>query len=1103
VNMNIQQQTHILNEKISSIVNTGSTDKFIREEVKQDIAKTKEEIEIDVEQKISTMSKFIHSQVVSKMNDTISIFTEEQNKQIQSITNKDIPSLSEQIQIIKQQDIQPLIQYIQIMKEQDIQPLIQSIQIMKEQDIQPLIQYIQIMKEQDIQPLIQYIETIKQYDIPSLSEQIQSITNKDIPSLSEQIQTITNKDSPSLSEQIQTLNQSQTDLQMKLSLVSSSNTNIQLDEVSSMIDNKVSTMGKFITTSLKNDFTNALEEQTNHLLSLKEQTTIDISTIRENLDIQTNNLLSFKTENAKSLIMLKDEIDQTIEKQGLSFTSALELQTNNIHSSLSEMNSNLSSLHSTNDKMNSDISSLQLNLSLTSSQVENNQNNLAELKEQVSSILREEQQTSSSLSLVKDNISTLTDQMTTSMDTLKTIFSTSQKEQDHLKQHIEIIQSTLKTNQETIQQQLETIKSSSVSIEEIDRIIHRIDDIEKWIPKEPNVKMIIHTPQPSKIPKPKPIEIPKEPEPTPKSFKPKSAILQSKPKPTPQPIQPPTPTKSPSTESTFKAKLAEILQQELSKYKLTQYETIQTQITELMEFKKHIETSQPKETHIGMNLDEIKEHIQRELSSKTLSTKTQFGTITEDILKHIEEIIQEMNKLKEQVAKTQPVDDEILRTKLNILSTQTTQLQQTQIETEQKWIKQVEQLKSECVSILTSTSNQNMRLCEYKVELGNIEQSIKQLNEETITPILSKVKHTEDHIKSLFDTDNVIQKEIKQLTGFLTTIKETGLQTSTRLDQMEIREKEREDQFQQIEQQRTEKDKERQQFNELLLEKLRQMKGDIATQIKTTSKEQKDKYDALLLKHAELEALHKQLANNVSGLTQHQAHVDEKLTIHLAKYEQDLVAIHSKHQTLLNQQAQDIQKHTTYLSNLREELAKQHTTIQTDAETTKQSIKQLDTKYIDLQKDIQTQLQKERQMLYEKYVDQQAELERQIKAQMTQIQISLHDNTKYMKVNLEQQIHAKDEEIFQLKQNVQQLQKQVQNINKSSTSSAPDMEIIKEMMRPMIQQMISANTPRPTENTYTPAVAEDTNLESVLHEIRTLKNELVLIKRRLKYLEDH
>ena len=923
----------------------------------------------------------------------------------------------------------------------------------------------------------------------------------------------------------ETIEQDTNNLQMKISLLSTSNTNIQLDEVSNIVDSKISTMGKFIhsqvTASIKQDISSLQEQSTSDISSLKsslsslqEQSTSDISSLRENINSHTNEFINIKTYNEKSLIMLKQELETYIhssnEKQQSQINQHIEkvidVQNENTQFSFANIKLDMNTLNQqTRETIQTDISYLKSSLSSLqeqgnhiSSLQSQTETNLAELKQQVLSILNEEEQKSSSLSQIKTNITNVREQMTNSMDTLKSIFSTSQKEQDELKQIIETIRAsthTLETKQETIQEQINSIKNTSITPEEIDRIIHRIDDIEKWIPKETNVKMVIHTePQPSKIPKPKPIEVPKE-EPTPKTFKPKSSILQPK---TPKP---PTPAKSPSTESTFKAKLAEILQQELSKYKLTQYEIVQKQLAELMEFKKHIELTQSKHSDIEINMTEIKEHINRELSNKQLSTKTQFGTITEDILKHIEEIIQEINKLKEE--KSQPVDDEILRTKINILSSQATQFQQSQSETEQRWLKQIDQLKTECASILTSTSNQNIRLCEYKVELGNIEQSIKQLNENTITPISSKVKQVEEQLKSTIDAFTSIQKEIKQLTSLLITIKETGLQTSTRLDQMEIREKEREEQFEKYEQQRTEKDKERQQFNQLLLEKLRQMKTDIATQIKNTSKEQKDKYESLLAKHTELYELHKELASNVSGLTEHQAHIDEKLTIHTAKYEQDLLAVYAKQQAITNQHLQDVQKHTTYLSNLREELAKQEQSFQTETQTTKQTLKQLDNKYIDLQKDIQQQIQKERQSLYEKYVDQQADLERQIKAQMTQIQISLHDSTKYMKVNLEQQIHAKDEDVFQLKQQVQQLQKQ--NMNKSTQTI--DLETVKEtfkeMIKPVIQQIKSSDTPRHVENTYTPSITNDTNLESVLQEIRALKNENVLIKRRLKYLEEH
>jgi chromosome segregation ATPase len=1076
----ISQETDKLNNKISTIVNTGSTDALMREEVKNDILKFKEEHENDVEQKISTMSKFIHSHVITKMNDIVSNVAEDNKQQIQSLKETDILPLTKELQSMREDNKQQ----IQSLKETDILPLTKELQSMREDNKQQ----IQSLKETDILPLTKELQSMREdnkQQIKSLKETMEEETNN---------------------------------LQMKISLLSSSNTNI--------VDGKISTMGEFIhsqvSTSIKQDISSSLsslqEQSTSDISSLKsslsslqEQSTSDISSLRENINLHKNEFINYKTNNEKSLIMLKQELETHIhssnEKQQTQinkhFEKVIDVQNDNMQFSIANIKLDMNTLNQqTRETIQDNISSLKSSLqeqtkhmSLLESQTERN---VTELKNHVSAILKEEEHVSSSLSNIKSHISSLSEQMTTSLNTLKTIYSTSQKEQDEHKQTIDLLQSTteiIKINQEVIQQELTAIKTTSITPEEIDRIIHRIDDIEKWIPKETNIKMIIHTePQPSKIPKPKVVEIPKE-ESTPKTFKPKSSILQPK---TPKP---PTPSKSPSTESTFKAKLAEILQQELSKYKLTQYETVQKQLVELMEFKKQVELTQSKHSDIEINMTEIKEHINRELSNKQLSTKTQFGRITEDILVHIEEIIQDVNKLKEE--KSQPIDDEILRTKLNILSSQTSQFQQSQTETEQRWLKQIDQLKTECASMLTSTSNQNIRLCEYKVELGNIEQSIKQLNNETITPISSKVKHIEEQIKSLLDTFTTIQKEIKQLNSFLINIKETGLQTSTRLDQMENREKEREDLFQQIEQQRTEKDKERQQFNELLLEKLRQMKTDIAIQIKNTSKEQKDKYDNLLAKHAELYHIHKELASNVSGLSQHQAHIDEKLTIHMEKYEQELLAIYDKHQSMIKQQLQDVQKNATYLSNLREELTKQEQSFKTETQTTKQTLKQLENKYIELQKDIQNQLQKERQALYEKYVDQQTELERQIKSQMTQIQISLHDSTKYMKVNLEQQIHTKDEDLFQLKQQVQQLQKQ--NMNKSTQSI--DLETVKEtfkeMIKPVIQQFKTSDTPRHVENTYTPSVTNDPNLESVLQEIRALKNENVLIKRRLKYLEEH
>ncbi len=426
---------------------------------------------------------------------------------------------------------------------------------------------------------------------------------------------------------------------------------------------------------------------------------------------------------------------------------------------------------------------------------------------------------------------------------------------------------------------------------------------------------------------------------------------------------------------------------------------------------------------------------------------------------------------------------------------------------------------------MTSTSHQNTRLCEYKVELGNIEQSIKQLHDETITPMSSKIKHIEEQIKSTLDANIGIHKEIKQLQHIISTIKETGLQSSMRLDEMEIREKEREEQSQQMEQQRLEKDKERQQFNELLLEKLKQMKSDIATHIKNTAKEQKDKYDELIVKYNELESIHKQLdqshkqletehkqldqshkqlSSSVAGLSQHQAHLDEKLTLHIAKHEQDVSSLNTKHQQFSSQHKQDIDKHSTYLANLREELSKQDERIQTESQSTKQTMKQLETKYNDLQKDIQSQLQKERQSLYEKYVDTQRDLEKEVNTKMSQIQISLHDTTKYMKVNLEQQMRNKDEDVFQLKQQVQQLQKQLQTIKQSPASTTSTSQLDLETIKPILQQMINAQMPRQTAEVPCHSLPSETsNLEGLTHEIRTLKNELVLIKRRLKYLEEH
>ena len=167
-------------------------------------------------------------------------------------------------------------------------------------------------------------------------------------------------------------------------------------------------------------------------------------------------------------------------------------------------------------------------------------------------------------------------------------------------------------------------------------------------------------------------------------------------------------------------------------------------------------------------------------------------------------------------------------------------------------------------------------------------------------------------------------------------------------------------------------------------------------------------------------------------------------------------------------------------------------------------MKQLETKYNDLQKDIQSQLQKERQSLYEKYVDTQRDLEKEVNTKMSQIQISLHDTTKYMKVNLEQQMRNKDEDVFQLKQQVQQLQKQLQTIKQSSASTTSTSQLDLESIKPILQQMINAQMPRQiTEVPCHSLPSETSNLEGLTHEIRALKNELVLIKRRLKYLEDH
>ena len=239
-------------------------------------------------------------------------------------------------------------------------------------------------------------------------------------------------------------------------------------------------------------------------------------------------------------------------------------------------------------------------------------------------------------------------------------------------------------------------------------------------------------------------------------------------------------------------------------------------------------------------------------------------------------------------------------------------------------------------------------------------------------------------------------------------------------------------------------------------------------------------------------------------MSQHQAHLDEKLTLHIAKHEQDVSSLNTKHQQFSSQHKQDIDKHSTYLANLREELSKQDERIQTESQSTKQTMKQLETKYNDLQKDIQSQLQKERQSLYEKYVDTQRDLEKEVNTKMSQIQISLHDTTKYMKVNLEQQMRNKDEDVFQLKQQVQQLQKQLQTIKQSPASTTSTSQLDLETIKPILQQMINAQMPRQTAEVPCHSLPSETsNLDALTHEIRTLKNELVLIKRRLKYLEEH